>query len=127
MTTLYEKRGRRYHPVAEMFSLDSLPIGIHLVTVQAGLQTVTYNVNPDHASLIAASRDAKAAMCAAMHRAMAREPVRPLTSKQRKIMDQFVAAGGFPVFSRKSALDVVDAGIAALIAASTGRAADAVS
>jgi hypothetical protein len=115
MSTLYEKRGRRYYPVAEMFSLDTLPAGSHLVTVRPGLKTVLCNVNPDHASLIAASREAKDAMCVEIQKAMAREPNKPLTRKQREILDQFVAAGGFPMFSRKAAADVANAGIAVLI------------
>lgn len=117
MSTLYEKRGRRYFPVSEMFSIDGLPAGSHLVTVNLGSKTVLCGIEPDHASLIAASAEAKSAMAAAIQQSMAREPNRPLTRKQREIMDQFVAAGGFPIFSRKAAADVAKAGVDALIAA----------
>jgi hypothetical protein len=116
MNTLYERRGRRYFPTSEMFCLDALPAGSHLVTIKPGSKTVLCNIDPDHAALIAASAEAKGAMCAAIQQAMAREPNKPLTPKQRKIMDEFVAAGGFPVFSRKAAADVAKAGIDALIA-----------
>lgn len=121
MSTLYEKRGRRYFPASETVILDGLPAGNHLVTVKPGSKTVLCNINPDHASLIAASEEAKAAMCAAIQQAMAREPSKPLTPKQRKIMDDFVAAGGFPVFSRKAAADVAKAGIDALITAAAAK------
>jgi hypothetical protein len=121
MSTLYEKRGRRYFPVAEMFSLDALPAGNHLVTVKPGSKTVLCNIEPDCATLVAASAEAKDAMCAAIQQAMAREPNKPLTRKQREIMDDFVAAGGFPIFSRKAAADVAKAGVDALIAAAVAK------
>lgn len=121
-TTLYEKRGRRYYPVSEFFALDALPAGAHLVTIRPGLKTVQCSINPDHAALIAASGPAMDAMRAAIQQAMAREPSKPLTPKQRRIMDDFVAAGGFPMFSRKSAHDVAEAGIRALIDAAARRA-----
>ena len=119
MTTLYEKRGKRYFPVSEMFSIDGLPAGNHLVTVKPGFKTVLCGIEPDHASLIAASAEAKSAMAAAIQQAMAREPNRPLTKKQREIMDQFVAAGGFAIFSRKAAAEVAEIGIRALIDVAT--------
>jgi hypothetical protein len=115
MSTLYEKRGGRYFPVSEMFSIDALPAGNHLVTVKPGSKTVLCNIEPDHAALVAASAEAKGAMCTAIQQAMAREPNRPLTPKQRKIMDEFVVAGGFPIFSRKAAAEVAEIGIRALI------------
>ena len=71
--TLYEKRGHRYFPVSEMFSIDALAKGHHLVTIRPGLKTVQCNINPDHASLIAASAPARDAMAAAIQQAMARE------------------------------------------------------
>lgn len=126
MTTLYEKRGRRYYPAAEMVALDSLPKGDHLIVVRPGKKSLFYNIDADHASLIAAAEDAKDAMCAAIQAALALEPQRKLTRRQRKIMDEFIKAGGFPSFSRKCAADISAAGIAALIlAAARKRAMDA--
>jgi len=56
MTTLYTKRGRRYYPVAEYDpeAIDMLPNGSHLVTVSPGNRIITYQVDPDHAGLLAA-------------------------------------------------------------------------
>ena len=52
----YEKRGRRYIPVAEndydMF--DAMPKGTHLVMCYPGGQSKRYNINPNHAALLAA-------------------------------------------------------------------------
>jgi hypothetical protein len=104
-----------------MFSIDALAKGHHLVTIRPGLKTVQCNINPDHASLIAASAPARDAMAAAIQQAMAREPHKPLTPKQRKIKDDFVAAGGFPMFSRKAAADVAKAGIDALITVASAK------
>ena len=119
--TLYEKRGRRYYPAAEMVCIDALPKGSHLITVRPGLKTVIYNIEPDYVSLIAAAEEAKDAMCAAIQAAMAREPNRPLTRAQRKILDEFQAAGGFQMFSRKCAADIAEAGVDALIVAAANK------
>lgn len=123
MTTLYEKRGRRYYPVSEVVRIDALPEGSYLVTVRPGLKTVLCDIEPDHASLIAAAEEAKEAMCKAIQAAMARKPNRPLTKRQREILDQFIAAGGFPMFSMKCAADIASAGIGALVLAAAGKRA----
>lgn len=44
MTTFYEKRGRRYHPVAEESHWDSFPQGAHLVVCSPGSQLTTSNM-----------------------------------------------------------------------------------
>lgn len=115
--TLYEKRGRRYYPVREEVIMDSYPEGAHLVIVKPGLRTVTRGITPDYASLIAAANDARDAMCKAILEAMKSEPDHPLTAVQRKKLDAFIAAGGTPVFRRRCAADIADAGIKALIEA----------
>src|SRR4030067_3839168 len=103
MTTLYQKQGRRYVPAREEVILNSMQEGAHLAIVKPGITTVTYNIEPDHAALIAASGPAYEAMCQAIQQAFAREPDRPLTKRQRAILEQFIEAGGGPDFRLKSA------------------------
>lgn len=54
MNTLYEKRGRRYVPVAEPVAIYSLPAGAHLVVVEPGIRTVTCRIDPAEAAIRAA-------------------------------------------------------------------------
>ena len=54
--TFYRKVGHRYKPVLEYDSnmLDAFPAGAHLVVCEPGCKSTFYNVEPDHASLLAA-------------------------------------------------------------------------
>ena len=54
--TFYRKVGHRYKPVREYDSdlLDSFPAGSHLVVCEPGCSATKFNIEPDHASLLAA-------------------------------------------------------------------------
>ena len=83
----YEKIGRRYRPVAEYDSdlLDSFPRGNHLVMCYPGGSSRRFNVEPNHAAMIAAGRVAEDAICNALHKASEMWPQRtPITEGQRK-------------------------------------------
>ena len=41
MSTLYEKRGRRYHPVHDTAAMDGLGNGAWLVVVEDGMRGVS--------------------------------------------------------------------------------------
>jgi hypothetical protein len=58
MKVLYEKRGRRYVPVAEDMhhKWDFFTEGAHLILVKPGSKTVVYNIDPDDAMLRAACK-----------------------------------------------------------------------
>jgi hypothetical protein len=115
----YEKKGRRYVPVAEYDSdyLDSFPKGNHLVMCYPGGSSRVFNINPDYASLIAASRVAHDAMCRSIVKASEMKPKKtPLTLEQRQAWDNLKKAFGDEMYSLKidSAYDVAQAGIKAL-------------
>ena len=83
----YEKIGRRYRPVAEYDSnlLDSFPRGNHLVMCYPGGSSRRFNVEPNHAAMIAAGRVAEDAICNALHKASEMRPQHtPITEGQRK-------------------------------------------
>lgn len=83
----YEKVGRRYRPVAEYDNelLDSFGKGTHLVMCYPGGQSRRYNIDPNHAAMIAAGRVAEDAMCAAIRQASEMRPQRTLiTEGQRR-------------------------------------------
>ncbi len=115
----YEKIGRRYHPVHEYDStlLDSFPKGSHLVIVCPGGQSRRFNVEPNHAALIAAGRVAEDAMCEAIRKASEMRPQRTMiTEGQRRAWKKLAREFGddLATLSYGSARDIADAGLNAL-------------
>ena len=115
----YEKRGRRYVPVAEndydMF--DAMPKGTHLVMCYPGGQSKRYNINPNHAALLAASRVAEDVMSRALYEASEMRPRRtPITEEQQKAWEHLVKVFGEEArcLQYPSARDIAEAGVKAL-------------
>lgn len=83
----YEKRGRRYVPVAEYDSefLDRFPKGNHLVMCYPGGQSRKYNIEPNQAALIAAARTMEDTIIREIVKKSELKPSRqPLTPGQQK-------------------------------------------
>jgi hypothetical protein len=83
----YEKRGRRYFPVAEYDGdfMDSFTKGNHLVMSYPGGTSRRFNIDPNYAAMIAAGRVAEDAISRAVVKASEMRPHRsPITEKQRK-------------------------------------------
>lgn len=76
----YEKRGRRYHPVAEYDNdlLDSFPKGNHLVMSYPGGTSRRFHIDPAFAPMIAAGRVAEDAICRAISTASELRPQKTL-------------------------------------------------
>ena len=115
----YEKRGRRYYPVAEYDDtlLDSFPKGNHLVMCYPGGSSRRFNVQPDYASLIAASRVAEDAISSAIVKASEMRPHRkPITEKQKKAWENLAKAFGDDRYYIEipSAREIAEAGVKAL-------------
>jgi hypothetical protein len=115
----YEKVGRKYVPVSEYDSdyLDSFGKGTHLVMCYPGGSSRRFNIQPDYASLIAASRVAEDAMCRAISKASEMRPQRtPLTEGQRKAWRKLAKEFGndLATLSLGCARDIAEAGIKAL-------------
>ena len=115
----YEKIGRRYHPVYEYDNdlLDSFPKGSHLVIVYPGGSSRRFNVEPNHAALIAAGRVAEDAMCTAIREASEMRPQRtPITEGQQRAWKKLARefGDGLATLNIGSARDIADAGLAAL-------------
>ena len=115
----YEKRGRRYYPVSEYDSdlLDGFPKGSHLVSVYPGGQSRRFNVEPNHAALIAAGRVAEDAMCNAIRQASEMRPQRtPITEGQRRAWRKLAQEFGddLATLNVSSARDIAEAGLQAL-------------
>ena len=117
--TFYKRVGRRYVPVSEYDSelFDSIPKGSHLVICYPGGRSTCYNINPNHAALIAASRVAEDAMSTALMRASEMRPKhRPITEQQRESWQNLQRAFGDDMFAlhTESARGIAEAGVKAL-------------
>ena len=117
----YEKIGRRYLPVAEYDNdlLDSFPKGAHLVLCYPGGTSRRFNVEPNHAAMIAAGRVAEDGICEAMRKASEMRPQRtPLTPGQQKAWEKLAKefGDGLAALSMGSARDHAEAGVNAMIA-----------
>jgi hypothetical protein len=115
----YEKKGRRYVPVAEYDNemLDSFPKGTHIVMCYPGGQSRRYNIDPDYAAMIAAGRVAEDAICAAMVKADEVQPHRKaLTEAERDAWNNLIAVWGDEARSlrRPCVRDVAEAAVQAM-------------
>ena len=115
----YEKVGRRYVPVAEYDNefMDSFTKGNHLVMVYPGGSSRRFNINPDYAALIAASRVAEDAMARAISQASELRPKQtPITEGQRKAWKKLAKEFGdeLATLNINCSRDIAEAGIKAL-------------
>ena len=93
----YEKQGRKYVPVYEYDSefLDSFPKGNHLVMVYPGGSSRRFNINPNHAAMIAAGRVAEDAISKVIMQATDLRPKRaPITPEQKAAWENLVEVLG---------------------------------
>jgi hypothetical protein len=115
----YKKEGRRYKPVYEydQMLLDSFSKGTHLVEVYPGGSSRRYNIDPNHAALIAAGRVAEEAMTKAISRASELKPRQtPITEGQRAAWKKLAQEFGdeLATLQISSARDIAEAGLKAL-------------
>jgi hypothetical protein len=117
----YEKIGRRYVPVAEYDNdlLDSFPRGAHLVLCYPGGTSRRFNVEPNHAALIAAGRVAEDAICDALRKSSEMKPQRtPITPRQKKAWENLAKELGDELcpLTYGSTRDHAEAAVNAMIA-----------
>jgi hypothetical protein len=115
----YEKVGRRYVPVAEYDNefMDSFTKGNHLVMCYPGGSSRRFNIQPDYAALIAASRVAEDAMTRAISQASELRPKQtPITEGQRKAWKKLAKEFGdeLATLNINCSRDIAEAGIKAL-------------
>ena len=116
----YEKVGRRYVPVAEYDNdfLDSFPRGNHLVMCYPGGSSRRFNVEPNHAAMIAAGRIAEEKISEVIRKASELSPQRtPLTPKQLKAWQNLAKEFGEELCTLQGAStrDIAEAGVKAMI------------
>ena len=97
--------------------LDSFSKGNHLVCVYPGGTSRRFNVEPNHAALIAASRVAEDAISDAIRKASEMRPQRtPITPGQKKAWEKLAKEFGndLATLQINSARDIAEAGIQAM-------------
>ena len=115
----YEKIGRKYVPVSEYDDsvMDSFPKGNHLVMCYPGGESRQFNIDPNYAALIAASRVAEDAMCKALNKASEMRPARtPITPAQQRAWKKLAKEFGDELCTLNGASihDIAEAGVRAL-------------
>jgi len=115
----YEKVGRKYVPVREYDSdyLDSFPKGTHIIMTYPGGKSTRYNIDPDYAGLIAASRVMEDAMSKAINKASEMRPHnKPITEEQKTAWENLAKAFGNDRYYIEipSAREIAEEGVKAL-------------
>jgi len=115
----YEKKGRRYVPVAEYDSsyLDSFPKGNHLVMCYPGGTSRRFCIDPAYAPMIAAGRVAEEAICEVMRKASELRPQQtPITLGQKKAWEKLAKEFGseLATLSGLCIRDCAEAGVKAM-------------
>lgn len=115
----YEKKGRKYVPVAEYDNdlLDSFHKGNHLVMVYPGGTSRRFNIDPAYAPMIAASRVAEDEICRAISKASELRPQRtPITEGQKKAWEKLAEELGdeLATLTGLSIRDCAEAGVKAM-------------
>ena len=116
----YEKRGRRYVPVAEYDNdlLDSFPKGNHLVMSYPGGSSRRFNIDPALAPMIAAGRYAEDAISNKIREATDLRPMnREIDEQTQKRWQEVIKV--LPddmrfMFTHGSARDAAEAGVKAM-------------
>ena len=112
MTTLYVKRGRRYHPVGEYKPevIDMLPYGSHLVEVSPGKRIITYQINPDRAGLLVALQEHEADLIQAITQASEKKVTQwGASSRERRAVKAYrdIMGDHMMVISRPAAASIL--------------------
>ena len=116
----YEKRGRRYVPVAEYDNelLDSFPKGNHLVMCYPGGASRRFNIEPALAPMIAAGRVAEDAICRRIQQETELRPAnREIDEATQRKWKKFIST--IPedfryMFTHGCARDAAEAGVKAM-------------
>jgi hypothetical protein len=115
----YKKEGRKYVPVYEYDSdlMDSFSKGTHLIDVYPGGKSTRYNINPNHAAMIAAGRVAEDAISTAiMNASQAQMKRNPISDREREAWHHLIEVWGDEArtITYPSARGIAEAGIKAM-------------
>lgn len=117
--TYYKKEGRKYIPVYEYDQelMDAYPKGTHIVMCYPGGQSTRYNINPNHAAMIAAGRVAEDAISTALMEASKVQTKRsPISDEERAAWHHLIEVWGDEARTLHwpSARSIAEAGVKAM-------------
>jgi hypothetical protein len=115
----YKKEGKKYVPVYEYDSdlIDAMPKGTHLIMSYPGGKSTRYNINPNHAAMIAAGRVAEDAISTAIMNASQVQMKRnPISDREREAWHHLIEVWGDEArtITYPSARSIAEAGIKAM-------------
>lgn len=115
----YVKEGRKYKPVSYYDSkvMDGFAVGTHIVMVYPGGSSRRYQIDPNHAAMIAAGRVAEDAISQAIVKASEMRPHRKsITEEQRVAWENLSKAFGDERYAVEipSAREIAEAGVKAM-------------
>lgn len=122
MSTYYIKKGRKYVPIAEDRTWDTIPLGHHVVSVRPGLTSWKFRISPELAGVESAFKIAKEAMLERMSKVNEMkispkhypEYLRPKVEKAFQAWKQIMGVDIPLSFEGISMNDIIEAGIEAL-------------
>lgn len=115
----YVKEGRKYKPVSYYDSkvMDAFGVGTHVVMVYPGGSSRRYQIDPNHAAMIAAARVAEDAISQAIVKASEMRPHRkPITPEQQEAWENLSKAFGDERYAVEipSAREIAETGVQAM-------------
>ena len=115
----YKKEGRKYVPVYEYDSelLDAYPKGTHVVVCYPGGKSTRFNINPNHAAMIAAGQTAADAISKAIMEASSVQMKRnPMSDREREAWHHLIEVWGDEArtITYPSACSIAEAGVKAM-------------
>ena len=115
----YVKEGRKYRAVSYYDSkvMDGFGVGTHIVMVYPGGSSRRYQIDPNHAAMIAAGRVAEDAISQAIVKASEMRPHRkPITLEQQAAWQRLSEAFGDERYAIEipSAREIAEAGVKAM-------------
>lgn len=115
----YKKEGRKYIPVYEYDEelMDAFPKGTHIVMCYPGGQSTRYNIEPNHAAMIAAGRVAEDKISSAIVEASKVQAKRsPISDAERVAWHHLIEVWGDEArtLTYPSARSIAEAGVKAM-------------
>jgi hypothetical protein len=115
----YKKEGKKYVPVYEYDSelLDAYPKGTHVVVCYPGGKSTRFNINPNHAAMIAAGQTAADAISKAIMEASSVQMKRnPMSDRELEAWHHLIEVWGDEArtITYPSACSIAEAGVKAM-------------
>jgi ribosomal protein L12E/L44/L45/RPP1/RPP2 len=106
--TYYEKRGRRYYPVAEDITINAYPEGDYLISVKPGYASSRRTIQPDHAAIDFATFHFTEILIDEIHKHMQLKLGPEFSKEDQMKLFKFVNSLGASSLYQDSAVNIAD-------------------